>query len=143
MAAIDRSRVSLIINANAPVGTSGAPGAQLTALSASPMKVKLVSTSSTAAASGTELSGTGYTTGGQALSAASTSSSSGSSVTLPASSALNWTNSSGAPWTVQGFEVTASDGARVWVGDFNGAPITIASGNTFQIPVAGITLGLS
>ena len=74
MAAIDRTRVSLIINANAPVGTGGIPGTQLTALSASAMKVKLTSTASTAAASGTELTGTGYTAGGTALGTASTSS---------------------------------------------------------------------
>lgn len=143
MAAIDRTRVSAILNANCPVGTSGAPGTQLAALSASPMKVKLCSTASTAAASGTELSGTGYTAGGTALGTASTASSTGSNVTAPAGTALSWTNSSGSSWTIQSVEVTASDGTRVWFGDFNGAPITVANGNTFSIAIAGITFSLS
>lgn len=143
MAAIDRTRVSLIINANAPVGTSGIPGTQLTALSAAAMKVKLTSTASTAAASGTELTGTGYTAGGTALGTASTASTAGSSVTVPAGSALSWTNGSGGAWSIQSFELTASDGTRVWFGDFTGAPVSVANGNTFQIAVAGITLAMS
>lgn len=136
----DRARASLIINANAPVGTSGIPGTQLTALPATAMKLKLTSTASTAAASGTELTGTGYTAGGTALGTASTSSTNGSAVTLPAGSAVSWTNSSGSSWSIQSLEITDGSGGRVWFGDFTGAPVTVANGNTFQIAVAGVSV---
>lgn len=136
----DRARASLIINANAPVGTGGIPGTALTALSATAMKLKLTSTASTAAASGTELTGTGYTAGGTALGTASTSSTNGSAVTLPAGSAVSWTNSSGSSWSIQSLEITDGAGTRVWFGDFTGAPITVANGNTFQIAVGGVSV---
>lgn len=142
MAAIDQGMVSKILNATAPVGASGVPGTW-TALSASAMKVRLASTASTAAAAGTEITGTGYTAGGQALSTQSTASSAGSNVTLPATSALSWTNSSGGAWSMQSFDVTDNAGVRTWFGNFTGAPVSIASGNTFQIGVAGIVLALT
>lgn len=142
MAAIDQAMVSKIINATAPVGAAGIPGTW-TALSASAMKVRLSSAASTAAAAGTEITGTGYTAGGQALSTQSTASSAGSNVTLPATSVLSWTNSSGGAWSIVSFDVTDNAGVRTWFGNFNGQPIAIASGNTFQIAVNGITLALT
>ena len=142
MAAIDQAMVSKIINATAPVGTAGIPGTW-TALSASAMKVRLNSTASTASAAGTELTGTGYTTGGTALSNASTASSAGSNVTLPATAALTWTNSSGGAWSIVSFDLTDNAGVRTWFASFNGQPISVANGNSFQIAVGGITLSLS
>ncbi len=139
----DRARASLIINANAPVGTGGIPGTQLTALPATAMKVRLNSTSSTAAAAGTEITGSGYTAGGQSLATASTSSTNGSNVTLPAGSALSWTNASGSSWSIVSVEVTDGSGGRVWYGDFTGQPISVANGNTFQIAIGGITIGVA
>jgi hypothetical protein len=100
MAGIPQSMASNILNATTPTGTSGAPGS-FTAFAGSAMKVRLNSTSSTASAQGTQLTGTGYTAGGTAVPAASTASSSGSAVTLPASSALSWTNGSGGAWSIQ------------------------------------------
>ena len=58
----------------------------------------------------------------------------------PAGSALSWTNGSGDDWTIQSFDLTDSAGARSWFGDFNGAPITIADGNTFQLAVGAINM---
>lgn len=142
MAAIDQAMVSKMINATSPTGASGVPGTW-TALGGSAMKVKLTSTASTASASGTELTGTGYTAGGTALGTASTASSAGSSVTLPAGSALSWTNASGGSWSIQSFELLDSAALRTWFGNFNGAPVSVANGNTFQIAVGGITLALS
>lgn len=142
MAAIDQGMVSKILNATAPVGAGGIPGTW-TALSASAMKVRLASTASTAAAAGTEITGTGYTAGGQALSTQSTASSAGSNVTLPATSALSWTNSSGGAWSMQSFDVTDNAGVRTWFGNFTGAPVSVANGNTFQIGVNGLTLSLT
>lgn len=142
MPAIDQAMVSKIINATAPVGTGGIPGTW-TALGASAMKVKLTSTASSASASGTELTGTGYTAGGTALGTASTASSAGSNVTLPAGSALSWTNGSGGAWSIQSFELLDSAGLRTWFGNFTGAPVSVANGNTFQIAIGGIALALS
>jgi hypothetical protein len=145
MAAIDNAMISKLLNQTTPTGTSGAPGSFGTALAGGAMKVKLTSTQSTASASGTELTGTGYTAGGTAVPAASTASSGGSAVTLPASSALSWTNSSGSTWSIDSLELTDSAGARVWFGRFTGVPpaISVANGNTFQIAVGAISIALS
>jgi hypothetical protein len=142
MAGLPNTLISNILNATTPTGTSGAPGS-FTAFAGSAMKVRLNSTSSSASANGTQLTGTGYTAGGTAVPAASTASSSGSNVTLPATSALSWTNGSGGSWSIQSFDLTDSAAARSWFGDFNGAPISIANGNTFTIAVGGISIGLA
>jgi hypothetical protein len=142
MTGIPQSMASNILNATTPTGTSGAPGS-FTAFAGSAMKVRLNSTSSTASANGTQLTGTGYTAGGTAVPAASTASSAGSNVTLPASSALSWTNGSGGNWSIQSFDLTDSAAARSWFGDFNGAPISIANGNVFQLSVGAISVGLA
>ena len=142
MAGMSNALIDKVVNATTPTGTGGIPGT-FAAYGGSAMKVKLTSTASSAAASGTELTGTGYTAGGQALSAASSASSSGSGVTLPAGSALSWTNGSGGTWSIVSFELTDSAGARTWFGNFNGQPISVANGNTFQIAVAGISINAS
>jgi hypothetical protein len=143
MAAIDNTMISNILNATTPTGASGAPGS-FSAVGGTAMKVRLNSTASTASAAGTEIaSGGGYTTGGTAVPAASTASSAGSSVTLPASSALSWTNSSGGAWSIVSMDLTSSAGTRTWFGNFNGQPISVANGNTFQIAVGAVTISLS
>lgn len=142
MAAIAQGTVSNMLNATLPTGTSGAPGTW-TALAAGAMKVRLNSTSSTAASAGTQLTGTGYTAGGTAVPGASTASSSGSSVTLPTGGNLQWTNGSGGNWTIQSLDITDSAATRAWFGDFTGAPITVANGNIFQISANAITVSLT
>ena len=74
MPALDQAMASKIINATSPTGASGVPGTW-TALGGGAMKVKLTSTASSAAASGTELTGSGYTAGGTALGNAAAASS--------------------------------------------------------------------
>jgi hypothetical protein len=143
MAAIDQTYVSQILNACTPNGAAGVPGTTLVALGASAMKLKLTSTASGASASGTELTGTGYVAGGTAFANASTASSAGSSVTCPAVAAISWTNTSGGAWSIQSLEITDSAGKRVWFANWNGAPVSVANGNTFQVAIAGITLALS
>jgi hypothetical protein len=142
MAAIDQTMVSNILNATTPTGASGAPGS-FSAVGGTAMKVRLNSTASSASAAGTELTGTGYPAGGTVVPAASAASSAGSSVTLPASSALSWTNGSGGAWSIVSMDLTSSAGTRAWFGNFNGQPISVANGNTFQIAVGGITISLS
>jgi hypothetical protein len=142
MAGIPQSLATNFLNASTPTGTSGAPGTW-TAFAAGAMKIRINSTSSTASAQGTQLTGTGYTAGGTAVSAASTASSAGSAVTFPATTAISWTNGSGSAWTFQSFDLTDSAAARSWFGDFNGAPITIANGNTFQLAVGALSAGVA
>ena len=139
--AIDAARSSLMLNANLPVGTSGAPGTQLTALNAGIMKLKLTSTASTGSASGTEISGTGYTAGGTAMPGASTTSSSGSNVTLPHTAAISWTNGSGGSWSIVSLELTDAAPIRVWYGNWNGQPVSVANGNTFQVAADAVSAG--
>lgn len=142
MAAIDQTLVSNILNATLPTGASGAPGS-FTNLTGTAMKVRLNSTASTASAAGTELTGSGYTTGGTAVPGASTASSAGSSVTLPHGGALSWTNASGGAWSIVSLDVTTSGGTRTWFGNFTGQPIAVANGNTFQVAADAITVSLT
>lgn len=142
MAGVSNDLATKVLNATTPTGTAGVPGTWA-AYGGSAMKVRLNSTSSTASAAGTELSGTGYTAGGQAVPAQSSASSAGSAVTLPATSALSWTNGSGGAWSVVSFDLTDSAGVRTWFGDFTGQPIAVANGNSFQINVAGISIDVA
>jgi hypothetical protein len=141
--AIDQAMVSKILNALTPTGTAGVPGTTLAALNGGAMKLKLTSTASSASASGTELSGSGYTTGGIAFGTGSTPSSAGSSVTCPAGSVISWTLSFSA--TIVSLEITDAAGSplRVWFGNWNGQPISVASGNVFQVAVNAITITLT
>jgi len=139
--AIDQGRSSGMLNANLPVGTSGAPGTQLAALNAGAMKLKLTSTASTGSASGTEITGSGYTAGGTAFANASSTSNSGSNVTCPATAAISWTNGSGGAWSIVSLEITDAAPIRVWYGNWNGQPVSVANGNTFQVAVAAISAG--
>jgi hypothetical protein len=140
--AVDAARSSLMLNANLPVGAAGIPGTQLTALPATAMKLKLTSTASTGSASGTEITGSGYTAGGIASTTASTVSSAGSNVTLPAgTSPFTWTNASGGAWSIVSLELTDGSGGRVWYGNWNGQPISVANGNTFAVAANAISAG--
>lgn len=139
--AIDQARSSAMLNANLPVGTSGAPGTQLAALAGSAMKLKLTSTASSGSASGTELTGTGYTAGGTAMPGASTTSTNGSSVTFPHGGSISWVNGSGSNWSVVSLELTDSAGTRVWYGNWNGQPVVVANGNTFMVAADAVTAG--
>jgi hypothetical protein len=135
-----------VINATAPTGaTAGAAGTQSLGFSTSAaMKVRLNSTSSSATAAGTELTGTGYTAGGQAFAESQTAiSSPANSISLPKTTTLSWTNGSGGAWNVQSLDITDSAGVRAWWGDFTNAPVNVPNGSTFQIVAGGITATLT
>lgn len=141
--AVDATRSSLILNSLLPVGaTAGNPGVQLTAMNAATMFLKLTSTASTGASSGTELTnGTGYTTNGLAFSNSSSTSTSGSNVTMPATAAMSWTSSGSNFLTIVSLEITDHVQLRGFFGNWNGQPISVANGNTFQVAVAAISAG--
>jgi len=127
----DQAQVTNVLNATLPTATGGKPTAFTALSTAGAMLIRLDSTLATASAMGTQLSGTGYTTGGAAL-GASTASSAGSAVTLPAST-TSWTNGSGSAWNIDSLDITDSTGTRTWWGPWNGEPISVANGNTFQV----------
>jgi hypothetical protein len=142
MAGLSNALIDKVLNATLPTGTSGVPGTWA-AYGGGAMKLLLTSTASSASASGTELTGTGYTAGGTAFGTASTASSGGSGVTFPAGSAISWTNGSGGNWTIQSGEVRDSAGVRTYFWNWTGAPVTVANGNTFQVAVGAVSANLS
>jgi len=147
MAAIDQTLVSLILNALTPTGAAGIPGTALgTPVGTTAMKLRLNSALSTASAAGTEIvNGTGYAAGGLTSLGASTTSSAGSAVVVPLTTQSATATSA---WSIVSFDLTSTAGVRGWFGPFNGQPIAVAIGNTFQITggsgaAAGIQISLT
>lgn len=137
-----------VINATTPTGaTAAAAGTQSLGFNtANPMKVRLNSGTSSATAAGTEIAnGGGYVTGGQAFTESQSAiASPTNSISLPKTTALSWTNSTASTtWSIQSMDLTDSAGVRAWWGDFTGAPVSVAVGNTFQIAASGITITLT
>jgi hypothetical protein len=151
MAAIDNTMISNILGATTPTGAAGIPGS-FTALAASAMRIRINSTASTGAAAGTEIptQTSGYTngTGWNALGQSATS---GTPVVvgvpLTTQSLVSIGGVVASPGIVS-FDLTSSAGVRAWWGLFNGQPIAVASGNTFQVTggsgaAAGIQISLT
>ena len=138
MAAIDQALVSQILNSTTR-NTNSVP--TLT----NPIVIRLDSTAATAAAPGTEITGTGYSRLSITAAGGFSASAAGSTITGPVTSALTWTNSSGSTWSIQSIDVYDSAGSpiRTWFGNWTGAPITVNSGNSFQVNTSGISIALS
>ena len=110
-----------------------------------------VQTSSFSSA-GTEFStANGYTAHGQSLGAnvfttvSTTTNSTYAQITGPGTSAVSWTASGSGLTSIYGLEIWTpgtTHTTRWWWGTWTGAPITVASGNTFQIAVNAITIQL-
>jgi hypothetical protein len=150
MAAIDQALVSILLNGLTPVGAAGIPGTAIgTPVGVAAMRIRLNSTLSTAAAAGTELTTqtSGYTAGtGWVMANASAVSSAGSAVGVPAVTQSFVSN--GSPTNVVSLDLTGSAGQRGFWGPFNGQPVAVASGNTFQVTggsgaAAGIQVSLT
>ena len=134
MAAIVQAQANQILTASLAIGGTNLIGAT------SPMKLRLTTTAPTNVTAGTELSGTGYTAGGTAITFATAS---GGSTSGPTGSAISWTNSGGSAWAgVVGLELwdTAGTPVRWWFGLWSGQPIVIAAGNTFSCAVSSVTV---
>lgn len=138
MAALDQAMVSKVLN-------STCSATAFTTLTTG-FRVRLDSTAPSASAAGTELTGTGYAAGGQTSTApfASTSAS-GSAVTIPHTAVLSWTNGSGGAWSIVGLDLNDGAGSpvRTYFGNWNGQPISVANGNTFQVAVDAISISLT
>jgi hypothetical protein len=138
MAAIVQAQANQILTATLAIGGSNTIGAT------SPMKLRLTTgTAPTSTTAGTELSATGYTAGGTAITFATAS---GGSTSGPTGSAISWTNSGGTAWTgIVGVEIwdTAGTPVRWWFGTWSGQPIVIAAGNTFSVSTSAVTITCS
>lgn len=133
MAAIVQAQANKILDAT--LGTT-----PLAAFSGA-AKIRLTTTAPTATAAGTELAGSGYTAGGQAITFAAAAAGS----TSNNGAALQWTNNSGGAWSIVGLEVWDSAGTpiRWWYGTFTGQPISVPAGAIFQISAGAVTVALS
>jgi hypothetical protein len=92
----------------------------------------------TATGNMTQLSGGGgYTTGGSTITWNSVSSAATSN-----SDTVSWTNT-GSGWSLVGLEIWNSGATvRYLFGTWTGEPITVSTGNTFQVSPAGIAVSL-
>ena len=129
MAMFDQTQAGAILNAVLR---------QSTTASTTGVKLRLGTSAPTATATMTELSSSGYTTGGtvmtfNAASAAATSN----------SSTASWTNG-GSTWSLVGLEIwdTAGSPLRHLYGTWTGQPVSVANGNTFSAAAAGVAYSL-
>lgn len=110
-----------------------------TAFSAVPATNILLGTNTPSAGTDmTQLSGSGYTTGGSsitwnAVSAGATSN----------SGTISWTNTGGSGWSLVGLEIwnSAASTRYLW-GTWTGEPVTVAIGDTFEVAPAAIAVSL-
>lgn len=118
--------------------TSTAPAALTTGF-----RIRLDSTAASASAAGTELTGSGYTAGGQTSTApffTTATTASPSVTTCPHTAVLSWTNG-GSAWNIVSLDVNDGAGSpiRTMFGNWNGQPIGVANGNTFQVALDAIS----
>lgn len=104
-------------------------------------KLRLTTTAPTATTAGTELTGTGYTTGGVTIvfNAASAGAATGPTTQI------QFTNGSGGTWSIVGVEIWDSAGTALrwhW-GTWTGQPISVPNGAIFQISAAAISKSLT
>lgn len=107
---------------------------------ATTVSTRLGTNTPTAGVNMTELSGTGYTAGGTAM----TFNNPSGAATSNASTA-SWTNGSTVTtWSIVGIEIWGNEGTKLrhlW-GTWTGQPVSIAPGNSFAIAAAGISVSL-
>ena len=99
---------------------------------------KLGSSAPTAGSDMTELTGTGYTTGGTVITF-----SAASALACANSSTATWTNGSGGNWSIVGLELWDQVPARHLWGTWTGQPIVVANTNSFAFAAAGIAVALT
>lgn len=102
--------------------------------------IRLGTTTPTATVAMTQLTGSGYTAGGSAISwntvvAAATTN----------SSSVSWTNGSGGTWNIVGLEIwdTAGTPLRHLFGTWTGQPVSVANGNVFQVAASAIAASMA
>ena len=104
--------------------------------------IRLGTSAPSATANMTELGGgSGYTTGGSAITWNAVSA--GAPSTTSNSSTVSWTNS-GSSWSLVGLEIwdTAGTPLRHLFGTWTGQPVAVATGNTFAVAAAAVAVSL-
>ena len=131
MAALDQSTANMVLDAL--LGTSAFVA------TVTPLTVRYGTSAPSATVNMTQLSGTGYTTGGYTVTwnAASGGPQIATNITV-----LSSTNGSGGAWTIVGIEPWDSAGTpkRKFFGTWTGQPITVAAGNTFAVAAGAIAI---
>lgn len=146
MNAVANTLSAQFLNASLPTAAGGKPGTWTVFSSAGAMYIRLNSVAYTGANPGsseqTQLAnGSGYVTNGSTLGASSGASlvSSTETVTLPAA-ATTWTCSAGGGWTICSLDITDNVQAWAWFGNWNGQPVAIANGNSFQVAANAVSV---
>ncbi len=135
-AALDQTQAQKVMTY---LTTSTAPAALTTGF-----KIRLDSGTASASAAGTEITGSGYVANGQNTTApffSTATTASPSVTTCPNTAVLTWTNGSGGNWSIQSLDVNDGAGSpiRTMYGNWNGAPVVVANGNTFQVALNAIS----
>jgi hypothetical protein len=140
--ALDQTLYNILLTALGPLGAAGIPGTSLVALNAGAMKLRIGSAVSSATSAGTEIvNGTGYSAGGIAFSTASVAPSGAGGITCPHTTAMSATATS--TWSIVSLDITDNAARRVWWGAWNGQPVGVAIGNTFQVAAEAIAITLT
>ena len=152
MAAIDNALIAILLNGLTPTGAAGIPGTAIgTPVGTSAMKIRLNSTLSTGAAAGTEHRHPDVRVHHRAnggWSPLGVSTSTGTPIVVGVPFTTQSFVSNGSPTAVVSFDLQGSAGQRAFWGPFNGQPVNVSSGNTFQVvggaaAAAGIQISLT
>lgn len=103
------------------------------------LNLRLMINAPTATVNGTQLSGTGYTAGGSAVTwAAATGTATGGIITN--TNTLSWTNGGGSNWNIVGMELWDNTPTRKLYGIFDGQPYTIGPGSQFVLSPSAVSV---
>ena len=132
MPAIDQGTAEMLLSGITGVGSFVATSGTLS--------LRLTINAPTATVAGTQLSGTGYTTGGSAATwTAATGTTSGAVITN--SNTFTWTNGGSAnTWNVVGLELWDNTPTRKCFGLWNGQPYVIGPGSQFVVAPGALAI---
>lgn len=105
----------------------------------SPLKLRLTLNTPTATVAGTEISGTGYTAGGNTITFGAPTGTATGAVMLN-SAQVTWTNGGVAAWVIVGSEVWDATPRRIGWGVWDDQPITIGPGSPFTVAIGAYAL---
>lgn len=105
------------------------------------LNLRLTINAPTATVAGTQLSGTGYTAGGSAVTwAAATGTATGGIISN--TNTLSWTNGGGSNWNIVGLELWDNTPTRKCFGIWSGQPYTIGPGSQFVVAPSALAISL-
>jgi hypothetical protein len=103
------------------------------------LNLRLTINAPTATVDGTQLAGTGYTSGGSAVTwAAATGTATGAIITN--TNTLAWTNGGASNWNIVGMELWDNTPTRKLYGIFAGQPYTIGPGSQFVLAPSSVSV---